>query len=375
MGLNSILLMSSALPKTGRILELDGLRGLAVIVVVLAHYLAEVPHGFFPFSLGWLGVDVFFALSGFLIAGILIDNRGCANYFSTFYIRRSCRIFPIYFLFIPPLVLLIHQLRQSDCNWLEQPLPMAGYLTYTQNFLMAWTNHDGGLSLIPTWTLSVEEQFYMLLPLLVMLVPKRMLLKTFLLLIVVAPVLRSALLYHFGSDHLSVKCLLPCRWDTLFWGAIAAIVWREENLKSVVLRNNGRLLKAVLIIAIWVVPLMLFSKKFTDIPVRLSIGLTIIGLGSASYILLIVSKNASGKLLLSKPLRFFGSISYGLYLVHQPMLVMMHGFILGTRPDVETMPQILTTLTAIPLSVGVAWLSWTFFESKIVGYGHNFKYR
>lgn len=345
-----------------------------MIVVVLAHYLAEVPHGFFPFSLGWLGVDVFFALSGFLIAGILIDNRDSKNYFSTFYIRRSCRIFPIYFLFIPPLVLLIHWMRSAGYSWLDQPLPMMGYLTYTQNIFMAVYNHDGGLSLIPTWTLAVEEQFYMLLPLIVLWVPRRWLLGTLLLLIATAPVLRTALLSQLGIDHISVNCLLPCRWDTLFWGGIAAIIWRNERLKTVVLRNDGQLLKAVLVIVIWFVPLMLYAKKFSDVPIRMSIGLTLVGLGSASYILLVISKNVSGKFLLNNGLRFFGSISYGLYLVHQPILVMLHGFVLGTSPDIETMPQIVLTLTAIPISVAIAWLSWTHFEKKMVSIGHRFKY-
>jgi peptidoglycan/LPS O-acetylase OafA/YrhL len=366
--------MSFSQPKPGRILELDGLRGLAVIVVVLAHYLAEVPHGFFPFSLGWLGVDVFFALSGFLIAGILIDNRDAKNYFSTFYIRRSCRIFPIYFLFIPPLVLLIHAMRDSGFHWLAQPLPMVGYLTYTQNIFMAVCNHDGGLSLIPTWTLAVEEQFYMLLPLIVLWVPRRWWLATLLFLIATAPILRSTLLFTLGSDHISANCLLPCRWDTLFWGAIAAIVWRNERLKSIVLHNNGKWLKAILVMVIWFVPLMLYAKKITDLPLRMSFGLTLIGLGSASYILLIVSKNVSSKFLLNGFLRFFGSISYGLYLVHQPVLVMLHGLVLGTSPEIETMPQILLTLVGIPISVGIAWASFTYFERRIVSFGHRFKY-
>ena len=214
----------------------------------------------------------------------------------------------------------------------------------------------------------------MLLPLIVLFVPHRHLMKTLLVLIATAPIIRSVLLYQFGSDHISANCLLPCRWDTLFWGAIAAMIWRDEKLKSIVLKDNGKLLKVVLVGAIWIVPVLLFSKKFTDVPLRMSVGLTVIGLGSASYILLVVSKNVSGKLLLTKPLRFFGSISYGMYLVHQPILVFLHGFILGTRPDVETLPQILVTLTGIPISVGIAWLSWTYFESKIVRYGHRFKY-
>jgi peptidoglycan/LPS O-acetylase OafA/YrhL len=168
--------------------------------------------------------------------------------------------------------------------------------------------------------------------------------------------------------------LLPCRWDTLFWGSVAAIVWRDEKLKSVLLSDNGKWLKAVLVCAIWIIPVLMFSKKFTEVPLRMSVGLTVIGLGSASYILLLVSKNVSGKFLLSKPLMFFGSISYGMYLVHQPVLVLLHGFVLGTRPDVQTLPQILLTLTGIPISVAIAWLSWTLFESKIVRYGHRFKY-
>jgi peptidoglycan/LPS O-acetylase OafA/YrhL len=135
-----------------RITELDGLRGLAVLSVVLAHYFGEVSHRIFVFDLGWLGVDLFFVLSGFLIGGILIDNRDSASFLSSFYIRRALRIFPIYYL------VLVLALAFSDTarghSWADPHFPALVYAIYAQNIAASLSALDGK-SFQPLWTLAV----------------------------------------------------------------------------------------------------------------------------------------------------------------------------------------------------------------------------
>ena len=365
--------MSANRPDPRRIVELDGLRGVAVLMVLLAHYFGEVPSGISFLAWGWLGVDIFFVLSGFLIAGILLDHRDAGNFFSTFYIRRSCRIFPIYFLFVPILVLFLTFLWSRGYAWIEQPLPIAAYLSYTQNFVIAGMDRTGGLALLPTWTLAIEEQFYLLLPLMVYFLPRKRLLPICLSLIAISPVLRTMILCQHGS-HLGVHVLLPCRWDSLFLGVIAAIVLRDPILKSRALAASGRCLKSIWLAGYAFLPLVVLVERSSDVPLRMSLAITLLAAGTAAYILLVVTKMTSVRWLRSRSLRFFGSISYGLYLVHQPVLVLMHGFLLGTSPDIATLPQLLITIMATVISVGLAWVSWTCFESRFVRYGRGWNY-
>jgi Acyltransferase family len=116
-----------------RIPELDGLRGLAILLVMLCHYVGNpdhsplgfLPHRFFlAFTAGWSGVDLFFVLSGFLIGGILLEARDSPNYFRTFYIRRVFRILPIYYLWTPLFALIVVVSRtlfpgHLDASWHE----------------------------------------------------------------------------------------------------------------------------------------------------------------------------------------------------------------------------------------------------------------
>src|SRR6476619_3815817 len=130
-----------------RIPQLDGIRGLAILQVLLWHYVAILPsHSRTVLSylqhllcLTWSGVDLFFVLSGFLIGGILLDHRDAPNYFSVFYRRRICRIFPLYYALFLAFVLLRNRLPIGAANgWLfDRPLPLWSYATFTQNFLMS----------------------------------------------------------------------------------------------------------------------------------------------------------------------------------------------------------------------------------------------
>lgn len=166
-----------------RIRELDGLRGIAILLVVGFHYFTcqVLPDDPLPFRFlgraffqGWNGVDLFFVLSGFLIVGILLDARGSRNFFRVFYTRRACRILPLYYLIVILFVLLgVTGLVKND--WLfTGGLPLWSYLTLTQNYLM----HAQGFGpnwLGVTWSLAIEEQFYLVIPLLVWLLNRKQL--------------------------------------------------------------------------------------------------------------------------------------------------------------------------------------------------------
>ena len=147
-----------------RLMELDGIRGIAALAVVCFH----LAPGFTP--LGWVAVDCFFVLSGYLISAILLANRGDPHYFFNFYVRRSLRIWPIYYLTLLP-ILAAYRLKLT--NYPINSGILLQYLTYTQNIQHIWfdTADRAILAYSHTWTLAIEEQFYMLWPLMVRTVP------------------------------------------------------------------------------------------------------------------------------------------------------------------------------------------------------------
>jgi peptidoglycan/LPS O-acetylase OafA/YrhL len=154
-------------PLTGRIPELDGVRGLAILLVLVFHWAAfqPAPHSFayylmVPRNLMWSGVDLFFVLSGFLIGGGLIDNRASPNYFSTFYRRRIYRIFPFYYLMVG--LFLIGSFVLPAAFLFTGAIPRWPFLLFVQNIGFAIPLAAPWLGV--TWSLAVEEQFYLLFP-------------------------------------------------------------------------------------------------------------------------------------------------------------------------------------------------------------------
>src|SRR5712692_10605079 len=212
---------------------------MAILLVLIWHYVVvqQTTVGVFNrvFLLSWSGVDLFFVLSGFLIGGILMDHRQAANYFQVFYVRRICRIMPLYFLWIFLFVVfgIVVPLRNEALSWLfAQPLPLWSYTTFTQNIVMA----RAGLGpnwLGITWSLAVEEQFYLALPLMIRAIPPRRLPLVLMTLIVAAPILRIILIARYGAQgYLPGYVLTPCRADALLLGVLCAYVMRHEELRS-----------------------------------------------------------------------------------------------------------------------------------------------
>jgi len=169
-------------PIVGRKLQsLDGLRAIAIILVFLCHMQYHIPPVNLPavvlrayVSQGWMGVDLFFVLSGFLITGILLDTREARNYFRGFYLRRILRIFPLYYLVL--IAVIFAGIRLNNPAFTTKlPLPADRwlYFCYLTNWLALWKAHWGlhyVNYLAHFWSLAVEEQFYLVWPLVIWLV-------------------------------------------------------------------------------------------------------------------------------------------------------------------------------------------------------------
>lgn len=220
-----------------RIPELDGIRGLAILLVVTYHYIAvpisaSATGGFLlmrqTLSNGWSGVDLFFVLSGFLICGILIDHRSAENYFKVFYVRRVSRIFPLYYFFLA-LFLLLQRLSPSlgifSQGLFSNALPLVPYLVYLQNFAMAARGTFGNEFLAVTWSLAIEEHFYLLLPAIV----RRSLPQRLPLIIGFFIALTLILRYMLGGEKFYGFVATPWRLDALFLGALLAVLFRSPK--------------------------------------------------------------------------------------------------------------------------------------------------
>ena len=250
-------------PKsTSRIPELDGIRGLAILSVLFYHYISiqgPAPPGSIVdilqrlVILGSTGVDLFFVLSGFLIGGILLDAKDSSRYFSTFYTRRFFRIIPVYFAWIAVYILVArfggkHLLALSHSG----NAPPLGYIVYDhylflQNFYLDKFHGLAGAWFDHTWSLAVEEQFYLVIPLLVFFLPRRAY-KIFLYcVILLSPILRIVLLKTGILNAGLIGQLTFTRADVLAVGALAALYWREANARTW-LQNNSRTIYAALFV-------------------------------------------------------------------------------------------------------------------------------
>lgn len=334
----------------GRLIELDGLRGLAAFAVVIAHYFGETASGLKNLQFGWLGVEAFFVLSGFLIGGIIFDEIGRPGFWKSFYVRRSARILPLYLVAVAIVVAM---------GAAFGPLT---YLTFTQNFAAA---AEGGMDTIvaqPLWTLAVEEQFYLLLPIIVLVTPRRFILTVLLAIIAAAPIFRA---FTVTSEPVAATITLFGRMDMLGAGVLAAWALRNLDLKPYLL-------------AIRIAPIpLLFATSALNFLVGLEafvvIGQTTLAFGIAAFILALALGAPEGRGLFRLPvLRFFGAISYGLYLLHQPINWLLHEMAFGAAPDVATAPQVLVSLVSVAVSILVAWGSWNLFESRIIASARDY---
>lgn len=344
-----------------RIPELDGIRGLAALAVVIAHYFGEVPHGISALTVAWLGVDVFFVLSGFLIGSIILEQRDSPDFFRVFYLRRCARIVPVY---ATVCILTFFAVAVTAGHaWSDMPFSPGVYTVFGANFVMSANNTDGDMWLRPTWTLDVEEQFYLVLPLLLCVTPRKLLPSLLVALWGSATVLRLLLT---PSHLMAALVLLPCRMDFLLAGVMLALLARSVQLS----RYMAALRLSPLIA---MVALLVLRAGFGATPFTI-FGGTIASIGIAGFLGAIICGAPEASRYGSPVLRYFGGISYCLYLVHQPVAGLLHGLLLDSTPDIGSVAAVAVTILAMVISIAIAAASWMWLERPILGWAQRYRF-
>jgi peptidoglycan/LPS O-acetylase OafA/YrhL len=373
--------------QPGRIPELDGLRGVAIAMVVVHHYFLEpiraapgtwLSHIQAAGRLAWSGVDLFFVLSGFLIGGILLDARDSSNYFQVFYTRRVFRIVPIYAVFLFAAFCVFQAGNLGDGNrftWLFQGrLPWVPHLVFLQNFWMVKANTFGPAILGLTWSLAVEEQFYVTLPGLVRFLSPRQLAWIFVGGILAAPILRVAA-HVLWPDHVLIwYAMMPCRADALLLGALGAIALRNPCWRLRLEANRRAVLCALfLLTAGFVVLTKLWGAPIFAV---VTAGFTWLALFYACLLLyaVIYKDSRLSQCLRWRWLMWLGSIAYGVYLFHQFVVYVLQAIVWGAVPGQLSWPRLFVSVLALVVTLIFCQLSWVFFEKPIVKAGHKANY-
>lgn len=349
-----------------RIPGLDGLRGVAAMMVVLSHYFGEVQHGVGAAMFGWIGVDILFVLSGFLIGRLIIEKSDCANFFAVFYVRRFFRIIPAYVLTVLVVELLIAKLPPA---WTEagQRFPEWSYLTFVQGVFMVKTQTIGAHWLAPAWTLAVEEHFYLVAPAMIVFAPRRWVPAGLAAAIVVAVGLRAAIYFGGFANPMVSLALLPGRADLLACGLLGAVAVCSPRIPWDRLTPALRITPLIALVAVLFIRLLDSRSFYVFNPL-------VMGVGSIAFILCIVKATPEARRFESRTLRFLGDNAYCLYLSHLPVLGLMHGLILGSVPDLRTPAQWLVTTAAVPVCVLVGWTATKLVEEPLTRYGRTWKW-
>lgn len=376
---------------SARIPALDGLRGVAIAMVLLRHSVFGVSsvegietHSRFLSAfiacgqLTWSGVDLFFVLSGFLIGGILLDVRSSLRYYETFYFRRAYRILPLYFVVVG-LSLLPHLLAQFSparaAHTSPLPFPWWAYASFTQNFWMAAFGLFGPSGIGITWSLAIEAQFYLTIPLAVRRVRSQNLLIVLLLVIACAPLLRVLLYSSMTYPGLASYVLTFTRADVLSFGVLAALLVRHAAFWAWLQAHRGTLWSVTGFFLIGIIYMTWQGFEALSYPMT-TWGYSWLAVFYTCLLLLVVSSTGGvlSRLLQRTWLVRLGTLAYCSYLVHVAFMNAIRHPLKAHFPQYPVGAWLSGGILGTALTLAVAWLSYEYFEKPLLRQGHAYSY-
>jgi len=361
---------------TQRYAALDGIRGLAILAVMLYHFTGAykgtntiLRAWSMLAGCGWMGVDLFFVLSGFLITGILYDTSHQPNKIRNFYARRALRIFPLFYAVLMALLLLTPVLHM---HWRSEHLLYFLYLSNMNGLLVpGFQLPSQWVNLGHLWSLAVEEQFYLLWPFVVWNVrSRRTLLRIIAVVLIAGPIVR-ALLLIVGLAPLDMSRLLLARADSLLFGGGVALLVRGPARSRIPAQSLLWLSVALLLVLLG----LAHGPEATSWWIAIG-GYSVIALCAATLILL-AQQGAHWVVAIfdNAFLCFFGRYSYGLYLFHGIYFVYLRHIAASMDQITHSgmVAQLLVVTLGFGLSIGLAMLSYHFFEAPILTLKRRFE--
>ncbi|MCC6724504.1 MAG: acyltransferase [Saprospiraceae bacterium] len=362
--------------------SLDGVRGIAILLVLFAHTTVLIPKSAFDEIYtqiawtGWIGVDLFFCLSGFLITRILLSAKSKPDYFKNFYARRFLRIFPLFYLIVFICLVILPHIPHPKANNFGR---IAGdeiyYWTYLSNFIIAIRQQLRHGILDASWSLSIEEQFYMLWPLIIYWVRNTRLLPITLGLAVVALITRILIATFSSSEGwwYYTFYFTCCRWDGLALGGfLAYITMYRQDLVDKLLPYAVRI--SVLSFLSFVAVCLIEGGDIVGGVLKQTIGLTFLIISFTAFILIATTNEKYprlNKVLTNKTLMLFGKHAYAIYLINLPVRAVIRDVLYKPGSFLQIgqtqLPgQIIFYIISIPTILFCSWVIWHTFEKHFL---------
>jgi peptidoglycan/LPS O-acetylase OafA/YrhL len=343
--------------------ELDGVRGVAILSVLLFHCFPEIS----MFKLGWAGVDVFFVLSGFLITGILLDSVNKKNYYRNFIIKRILRIFPLYYFALFLFLFFLPHISMRTFNTLNLSFAFdhqLWYWFYISNWLLSvktgWV-HGAGINHF--WSLSIEEQFYLFWPLLVYLTRRKGFIYLCILFIIASAGLRN-ILFLFNVPHDALYLMTISRADSLAIGGLIAALIRNDIGKR--LLEYATIPAFIIVISVLSIGMFINKSANPYLSFFSTIGYTLIDLISGILIIFVLSDFMMFKNIFSlRILRFLGKYSYSMYIFHFPVMILCFYWANKFFKSSHIQNLLISTLS-IFITILISLLTWYGIESRCI---------
>lgn len=348
--------------------ELDGLRAVAILAVLAEHSL--VYSGVEPLvriaAHGWMGVDLFFVLSGFLITGILLDSKALPHYFRNFYLRRALRIWPLYYTSLSTVFFILPRMS-TIFSFSHSIYPLHVYAFYLQNILI-----QGSIpgTLAVTWSLAIEEQFYIFWPPLVRLLSFERVRTLLIACLFCSPLVRLLLVWRGAPPWFDYTFTLA-RLDAIAMGALVAWWVRSPSFTPARLRRWSKLLFGFSAFLLFGLPIFIPGGGTLTTPQHSGLHLvplySAVAIGCAGLLGLALASDSFrvlGAVFRNSVLRYVGKISYSLYLFHFPVYILC-------KPWIHSLGLLLVVEHSILLLLSSA--SWYFFEQPILSLKSHFE--